>query len=461
MALTIQVIRGATTYNISAGQPISIESVDDLGGASVRNQEEQGPFQDGSTHLDFRLESRTFMLRLNVVGGTNTALDGYRDTLNAMFKPIRGVPIILKVTRDDGEIRQLDCERTGPLTIPLKAMERAGHMHRAVVGLRAADPTFYDPTEQEQVFSGSSILWWTGFGTVIGTANVIEHAEYPSQGQLWANAAAIASGSAWSIFFRSGSVPYNGSLAEYVFGMTPAGSGPEFETASGGHFARASAAHAVGPAEYMSVGTANYLLTTNGGTLTLYRNMVSIATDTTGGTTAGIPAASPGTARWRSDRSNNASSRWPVALPYAAVYNIELNSTQRAALQAAAQGSAYSIPIVNGGDFDTYPVIEIHGPLTSPIITNTATGDVLDFSSGTVGSADVWTIDTRYGRKRAVNSAGSSVANYLSADSDLATFRLVPDPIAAGGTNVIGVGGSVVGTATAVTVSWFNRYLGH
>lgn len=456
---TFRILRGATAYNVSNGQPIYIESIDDLGGAGVRNFEEQGPYQDGVSHLDYRLEPSIVTLRLFVKAATGALLDAQRDILNAMFKPVRGVPITLEVTRDDGEVRLLDTERFGRLGIRLQPGDNAGKLHRAVVQLRAGDPTWYNATEQEVVFSGSDITWWTGFGTTIGTANVIEHVESPSQGQLWINAAAIASGSAWSIFFRSGSVLYNGSLSEYVFGMTPAGSGPEFETVSGGHFARASAAHAVGPAEYMSVGTANYLLTTNGGTLTLYRNMVSIATDTTGGTTAGIPAASPGSARWRSDRSNNASSRWPLEIPYAAAYNIELDATQRAALQAATQGSAYSISIPYDGDYDSHPVIEIHGPITSPIITNTATGDVLNFTGGTVGGADVWTIDTRYGRKSVLNAAGSSVAQYLSEDSDLATFRIAADPTAAGGTNIIAVQGSVVGTATAVEIAWFNRFL--
>ena len=118
MAYTIQIIRGATTYNINDGNPFRLENADDLGGASVRNIEERGPYQDGATHLDHRLEPDTFTLHINVVGATAAALDGHRDTLNAIFKPVVGVPIILKITRDDGAVRQVDTRRTGRLAIP-------------------------------------------------------------------------------------------------------------------------------------------------------------------------------------------------------------------------------------------------------------------------------------------------------------------------------------------------------
>ena len=78
-----------------------------------------------------------------------------------------------------------------------------------------------------------------------------------------------------------------------------------------------------------------------------------------------------------------------------------------------------------------------------------------------MGSADIWTVDTRYGRKSVLNLAGSSVANYLSSDSDLSTFRLVPAPLAAGGTNTITMGGSAQGTAANAAIRWFTRYISY
>lgn len=442
MAFTLQVIRGSTTYNISAGQPISLESLDDLGGASVRNLEESGPYQDGASHLGERLEPRTMTLRLNVVGSTASALDGHRDTLNAMFKPVRGVPITLKVTRDDGEIRQIDCRRTGPLSIPLHKENKPGNLHRAVVQLRAVDPTFYNPTEEEETFLGPSD-WWLAYNT-IGTAVVRNHAESPTAAQAMTMSSTVPINGAWTIVARTAVAPndndtllQNGTVlvnrASSTLWLTALTSTSGVTTFT--FFTPAS-------------GTANYFLEAASGKGTIYIDN-QVITDSSGDLS--FPLGTTGT--WRT-------SSWDPAVPYAAVYGTILTATQRGALQKAMTdgGSAYSLPIVYDGDFDSYPVITITGPITSPVITNTTTGDVLNFTGGTVGSAEVWTVDTRYGRK-SVLSGTVSKAQYLSNDSDLATFRLVADPLATGGTNVIAVGGSATSGSTSVSIAYYNRYM--
>lgn len=455
MAFKLEVIRGATTYNISAGNVIAIENIDDLGGASVRNLEEQGPSQDGASHIGERLEPRTMTLRLNAVGSTDSALDGYRDTLNAMFKPVRGVPITLKITRDDGEIRQIDCRRTGPLSIPLERMNRPGHLHRAVVQLRAADPTLYDPDEETETFLVPAAEWWLGYET-IGTVSVLEHAVAPTQGQAWATSGSVAAGSPWTVIFRSGLETPTASIKE-AFEVSDGASGANFQAWTswgGGYFAQTSSAAGTAAA-YMTAGTHDYFLVNNGGTLEVYRDTTLVKTIV--GVGNAIQAS--GNKRWRSDRSNTASTRWAEALPYAAAYNIALDAVQRQALSnAMTAGSAFSKNIAYEGDWDSYPVIEIVGPITNPIITNTGTGDTLDFTGGTVGSADIWTIDTRYGRK-SVLSGTTSVVQYLSDDSDLAAFRMVPDPLVTGGTNTISVSGSATTGSTTISLSYFKRYV--
>jgi len=461
MAFTLQVIRGSTTYTIS--HPYYLEGAEGMGGASIRNIEEGGPFQDGLTHLDERLDPRTITLKLNVVGASASTLDGYRDTLMTIFKPVRGVPITLKITRDDGSVRQINTRRTGPLDIPLLAINRPGNLHRAVVQLRAADPRWYDPTEISVPFLGASD-WWLAYNT-IGTADVLEHVESPGTAQLWANSGSVVSGSPWTIFFRSGTATGNPLGDSYAFGQNASGTSAIYFIANTLGFFQTSidVAGAMSVAA-MAAGTAGYFLTTNGGTSTVYANGTVLATRA--GVSMPIEAASaPGTARWRSPDNvgGGTSNIWTIALPHAAIYNIALTSTQRSALDAAARvgGSAYNVAVVYTGDIDSYPTITITGPITNPVITNTTTGDTLDFTGGTVGSADAWTIDTRYGRKSVVNTAGSSVENYLSLDSDLATFRLAPDPIATGGTNVISVAGTATGTATLVTLAYYNRYLSY
>lgn len=457
MAFNLEVLRGTVSYNMYDGNPFSFEEAD-LGGASVRNIEERGPYQDGATHLDERLEPDVTTLRIYVKATSDALLDGYRDTLNKAFKPIKGVPITLKLTRDDGAVRQQDTRRTGKLSIPLVKELRPGHTHKAVVQLRAADPTWYDPTQQEEDFLVPTD-WWLAY-TTIGGANVLTHVENPSAGQLWANSGSVAAGSAWTIFIRSAYA--NGTANQFAFDTRNAASlvGVSFQAGTalfaGGFYANNSANEVTGA--IMAAGTHNYFFVTNGANLEVYRDTTLVGAHVNG-LSDPLPGSAAGTARWRRQHAALAAD-WPVSLPYAAVYNVALSSTQRQYLNdAVTVGSAYAANIVYTGDVDSYPVITITGPFSNPVLTNSTTGDVLDFTGGTVGSADVWTIDTRYGRKSALNAAGSSVANFLSDDSDLATFRLVSDPLAAGGNNTIVLSGSAGGSAAAVAVAYYNRYL--
>lgn len=456
---TFEIIRGATTYNVSHDQPIRLVDIS-MGGASIRNQTETGPYQHGASHISARLEPTVLTVSFNVIGSTAAALDGHRDTLNKMFAPIEGIPIIFRVTRDDGEVRQLDTWREGRLGIKLEPRDYPGHLHRAVLQLLATDPTWYGPTEQEEEFDIPSADWWIGLNT-IGTANVLEHVENPAQGQLWANTGSVAAGSAWTIFFRGGSVTPT-ALNKYAFSQNNGGANPiSFAVFTGGP---GNSSFDVGPTTagaFMGAGTASYFLVSNGGTAVMFRDGTAVGTAT--GTTSAIEAASgPGTARWRSTSASSVSLVWDAAIPYAAIYSGSLSPTQRAGVHQAITtvGSAQSAAIAYEGDWYSYPVITIIGPMSNPVVTNASTGDALDFTGGTVGSAEIWIIDTRYGYKSAL-SGTTSVEQYLSTDSDLATFRLAPDPIVAGGTNVITVSGSAMGTTTTVSLAYHSRYLDH
>lgn len=457
MAFTLEVIRGSTTYNISNGNPFSIDDGNMLGGASVRNIEESGPYQDGATHLSERLDPRTITLRINVQGASASALDGHRDTLMTIFKPVRGVPITLKLTRDDGGIRHIDTRRVGPLDIPLVKEHKPGNFHRAVVQLRAADPTYYNPTQGTANFAAAGDSWYTAGGS-IPVMNVLAHAQFPAQGAAMGLSGSIAGPNpSYTIFFRSGSVAVGAD--HYAFRIA---SSDAFYTDAttynvtldgGGDFT-------VAGGTIMTSGTHNYYVIA-APTLNVYRDGALVAQDLSGASTDAFGISN---AFWRaSDGASN--NPWPEVLPYAAVYNIALSSGQRAALNdvttGGGAGTVANGTVVYTGDVDSYPVITIAGPLTSPIIVNTTTGDALDLTGAVLGSADIWTIDTRYGRKGITNQAGSSVMQYLSDDSNLATFRLVPAPLAAGGTNLFAVEGSSGGTATAIQMVYYTRYLSY
>jgi hypothetical protein len=72
---------------------------------------------------------------------------------------------------------------------------------------------------------------------------------------------------------------------------------------------------------------------------------------------------------------------------------------------------------VNRGDATTHPVIEFHGPVTMPSVTNLSSGDVLEYDI-TLSAADILTVDTW---------AGTVLLNGGVSRLYTATLRSVPE----------------------------------
>ena len=96
--------------------------------------------------------------------------------------------------------------------------------------------------------------------------------------------------------------------------------------------------------------------------------------------------------------------------------------------------------------------------MSDPVVTNTVTGEKLDFTGSTIGSADYYEIDTRYGYKTVTDSGGTSRIDLLTSDSDLGTFHLAAPPYAGSGVNVLALTGTAPGTATSIVATYYNRY---
>lgn len=120
-----------------------------------------------------------------------------------------------------------------------------------------------------------------------------------------------------------------------------------------------------------------------------------------------------------------------------------------------------NIPLAYAGTFREYPVIQIYGPITSPVITNQTTGDKIDFTGITIAAGDWYTVDLRYGRKFAYrNGVTTDIrTGEATTDSDFATFSIEADPEASGGVNDIKVTGSAANSVTQVYVQYFERYV--
>lgn len=119
-----------------------------------------------------------------------------------------------------------------------------------------------------------------------------------------------------------------------------------------------------------------------------------------------------------------------------------------------------------------YPLIRIFGPIDSPVLTNKTTGEVIDLSANgglSLGLGEFVEIDLRYeGGKTIKNQAGVDVSQYLSSDSDLATWHLsyntelidIINGTRSDGDNVINVSGTGVTLATRVDIFYYDRYIG-
>lgn len=120
-----------------------------------------------------------------------------------------------------------------------------------------------------------------------------------------------------------------------------------------------------------------------------------------------------------------------------------------------------------------YPVITIYGPIDLPIVENLTTGEQLAFTAGgglQIASSEFVIIDLsgspRRDSKTMRDQDGNGVSQYLSTDSDLATWHLayngeiLADGTVATGINTLRVTGENVSTASRVTVLYYDRYLG-
>ncbi len=111
------------------------------------------------------------------------------------------------------------------------------------------------------------------------------------------------------------------------------------------------------------------------------------------------------------------------------------------------------------GTVNSYPVITIAGPIRNCCITNESTGDKLDFTGVTIPAGETYTINLAYGYKTIVNSSGQNKIADLTADSDLATFSIEPDPVVFSGINSIHISGVDVTASTEIVISYYERYI--
>ena len=118
-----------------------------------------------------------------------------------------------------------------------------------------------------------------------------------------------------------------------------------------------------------------------------------------------------------------------------------------------------NLPITYTGTWETFPVIVLTGPLTRFRIEHNETGAVLDLSAVLL-PGETATFDLTYGTKTVTKGDGSNLLGYISTDSDLATFSILPDPLVAGGVNTFTIMINDGAGGTTFEMSYFVRFEG-
>ena len=159
-----------------------------MGTPDVQRLAQAGPNQHGETDMGYRLKARQLQLILLWQSANESAYWQMRDTTMALFAP-RATARWLRLTRPDGQVRQIDVHPTGVLDFP--SQQRVGAVTQQVaVVLTAPDPTWYDPVESVQNFGISggggsfTVPMPVPFGVGASTVNQTTVVAYPGTWQV-------------------------------------------------------------------------------------------------------------------------------------------------------------------------------------------------------------------------------------------------------------------------------------
>lgn len=145
---TYQILRTgsvAPTYTISDGVYSRVVFLNGAGLPPIRRELTGHPYFGGSVDNGYHFSPREMTLRLFFNVASKAAADLRRDELYNIFQPAAGTnTMILRVTRNDGKIRQIDCHTIGIMDMPEST--RVGYDQAFDVRLLAPNPIWYEPS---------------------------------------------------------------------------------------------------------------------------------------------------------------------------------------------------------------------------------------------------------------------------------------------------------------------------
>jgi hypothetical protein len=156
MSYDVDLIRGSSVYRLSDGQPFWAMTLTGLGLPPVRLIKERSPQQNGSTVVGSLLDERLLNLALLIDAPSEAIAAQYRRDLAHALKPIKDVPCTLRITANDGTIRQIDAYTVGTVDFPNTSQDRFAGKQQVIVQFEAPDPIPYDPTLHNITFDNTA-----------------------------------------------------------------------------------------------------------------------------------------------------------------------------------------------------------------------------------------------------------------------------------------------------------------
>jgi len=145
-----------SSFNASMDYPVYLVGTVNFGMAPVTRITQRGPFQNGDTDVDFRINPRVMNIPIVVPASSYPEMMQKRSDLMKVFKPGNDV-VTFRMTWNDGvngfQERSIDGRVVGGLQFDTNSTE---YTIRTVVQMRCADPTWYDETSSYYVLTSAT-----------------------------------------------------------------------------------------------------------------------------------------------------------------------------------------------------------------------------------------------------------------------------------------------------------------
>lgn len=457
--MQLSVIVGSTTYSLTDGNPYSLESATGLGIAPVQRRMSDYIGAPGAIDYGYALSERIVTLALLFEADSDAQLDGYRNNLQRIFAPGTNAPLVLRVVRDDGEERRLDVVASGLGFLALDATHRPGHLHRCVVQLRAAEPTWYGGAGGTVTFgSQPPFEWYLASGSIDSSA-VFSLGDWPNS---TSDPVPFSFGtlSPYEVSMASRGQILNSGTDKYIFVMNGTAFGEPsfqlFKPASSGGTLKYSMGTA-GPYD-MVIPTATiiHLVFSMGSTHIRAFLNGTMAIEAAHGYGLASVRRSGGTILPDIMHVNTFLSR-------VAVYGgVEVEQDLADILRESMMNDLYVNYNQSGtisapaGDDWLYPTVRMRGYIADPVLENVTTGRTISMVGATIPSNAVYTLSLAGSAIHMLDSGGTVQTFGLSDDSGIGDFAIQP-----GTPNVINLTAALHNQNTRGSITYgAARYMG-